>query len=278
MERIRWTDYVADSRTVCVPTWIGGSPRYAYPPHDHAGQTEVMVVLEGRLRHQINGATRFMARGDAAFVAESDIHSLAASGSRVLILNLAFPTSFLWSPAAAALPPGRYGAGFEASLPIAELARFGEYGEALTYARGADATPILVECLLWLARVTARGLTAEPETDRSTEWFAELVAWAAAEREKVPTVAELAARSGRSPEHLCRCFRAFRSQTPTEFVNGLRVARAKILLARSNWPIVEVCWASGFESLGRFYAVFKRAVGVAPASWRARAARSPYAR
>jgi AraC-like DNA-binding protein len=34
-------------------------------------------------------------------------------------------------------------------------------------------------------------------------------------------------------------------------------------------PVTEVCFASGFGSLARFYATFKEAFGVAPGAYRA---------
>jgi len=86
----------------------------------------------------------------------------------------------------------------------------------------------------------------------------------------------LVERSRKSEEHLCRCFRRFRDTSPGAFLTALRVRRAKDLLAHSNWTLADIGFASGFESLGRFYAAFAASEGLPPGRYRAGLAKSPY--
>jgi AraC-like DNA-binding protein len=65
--------------------------------------------------------------------------------------------------------------------------------------------------------------------------------------------------------------RAFAQQTglgPHQYLLQLRVARARTLLAGSNWPVKDVAVQSGFESEYYFCRVFKKKTGLTPGSWR----------
>jgi AraC-like DNA-binding protein len=77
-----------------------------------------------------------------------------------------------------------------------------------------------------------------------------------------------AAEAGLSPYYFHRMFvRAFR-ETPHEFVTRRRLEEARRLLARTETPVTEVCFAVGYESLGSFSTRFRLATGVAPSEFR----------
>ena len=65
--------------------------------------------------------------------------------------------------------------------------------------------------------------------------------------------------------------RAFAQQTglgPHQYLLQLRIARARSLLAESNWPLKDVAVRSGFESEYYFSRVFKKKTGLTPGAWR----------
>ena len=71
-----------------------------------------------------------------------------------------------------------------------------------------------------------------------------------------------------SPFHYHRMFvRAF-GETPHEFLTRRRIDRAKLLLARDELPVTEVCLAVGYESLGTFSTRFRTVVGKTPTEFR----------
>jgi AraC family transcriptional regulator, dual regulator of chb operon len=281
----RWDKYVIDPEVVCVPTLINGSARYSYPLHIHAGQMEVLAVIEGTLAHSLNGRTVMMDAGAATFIAEKDEHALSAKGGPVRFINIAFSVRYLASLVDHFAALRRYGVGFSVELATRDRERFLEYGLELLARRGSDASALLIEFLLWFARValgvdrgsaseSRRRLLGEPD---APVWFEELVYWAERPGMTVPTVEALVTRAKRSHEHVSRSFRRYRGVSPTEYVNALRVRRAKDLLAHSNWSLSDVCFSSGFESLGRFYTIFREAEGLPPGRYRAKRKRSPYA-
>jgi AraC-like DNA-binding protein len=89
----------------------------------------------------------------------------------------------------------------------------------------------------------------------------------AAERVDLARAAKMA---GYAPQHFSRLLRKVRGQTFEQLVLSLRIARAKELLASSDLAIVDVAASSGLRSLSYFHRLFRRQVGMTPATFRGR--------
>ncbi len=87
-----------------------------------------------------------------------------------------------------------------------------------------------------------------------------------------PAVAlpDLAKRAGISPYHFLRLYRSVFGETPHRDVVRFRMSRAKQLLVETDLPITQICFESGYESLGTFSRRFRDVVGCAPSEFRAR--------
>jgi AraC-like DNA-binding protein len=70
--------------------------------------------------------------------------------------------------------------------------------------------------------------------------------------------------------HFLRAFRKTFHETPHQYLTRKRIERARDLLANSELPITEICFAVGFESLGSFSTRFHNLVGWSPSIYRAR--------
>lgn len=86
-------------------------------------------------------------------------------------------------------------------------------------------------------------------------------------------LAEIAAAAYLSEFHFARLFKKITSTTPHSFLAGLRIERARRLLAESDLSIVEVGAEVGYSSQSHFTKVFREATGLTPQAFR-RAARS----
>jgi AraC-like DNA-binding protein len=85
------------------------------------------------------------------------------------------------------------------------------------------------------------------------------------------TIKDVASEAGISPFHLIRQFEALFGQTPHQFRIQTRLDRAKLLLARGNHSVTDVCMEVGFSSLGSFSDLFTRRVGESPSVYQRRA-------
>lgn len=86
-------------------------------------------------------------------------------------------------------------------------------------------------------------------------------------------LAEIAAAAYLSEFHFARLFKKITGATPHSYLAGLRIERARRLLAESDLPIAEVGATVGHASQSHFTKVFREATGMTPHAFR-RAARS----
>lgn len=85
-------------------------------------------------------------------------------------------------------------------------------------------------------------------------------------------VEELSEALGVSKSHLVRAFKAAMGVTPGQYLTGVRLEAAKLLLARRDYPLEVVASLCGFSGANYLCRVFKKATGQTPAAFRAAAA------
>ncbi len=82
------------------------------------------------------------------------------------------------------------------------------------------------------------------------------------------SIEELAAELGVTDRHLRRAMETELGVSPVELAQSRRLALAKQLLQDTALPLAEVAFASGFQSVRRFNALFQERFGRAPSSLR----------
>ncbi len=83
----------------------------------------------------------------------------------------------------------------------------------------------------------------------------------------VPVV-EIAAGANLSPRQMERLFKSHFSLTPSAYYRGLRLTRARHLLAHSALSVIEVALASGFTSAAHFTKCYRETYGRTPSAER----------
>ena len=86
--------------------------------------------------------------------------------------------------------------------------------------------------------------------------------------EESPTLAACAARTGLSPWHLHRVFKAFTGVTPKAYADAHRTNRVREQLDHTR-TVTEAIYGAGFGSNGRFYARADHMLGMTPSEFRA---------
>lgn len=74
-----------------------------------------------------------------------------------------------------------------------------------------------------------------------------------------------------SPYHFIRQFEAVFGMTPHQFRIQSRLDRAKLLLAKGERSVTDICMEVGFSSLGSFSDLFARRFGSSPSAYKRRA-------
>lgn len=110
-----------------------------------------------------------------------------------------------------------------------------------------------------------------PVAPRVGRGIAPAMAWALAHLDQPIAIGELARRAAMSERTFLRRFNEAAGMAPSEWLQQQRVLRARALLeAEPERPSADVAAQCGFASVETFRAVFRRQVGLPPASYRAR--------
>ncbi|MBX2875632.1 MAG: helix-turn-helix domain-containing protein [Saprospiraceae bacterium] len=79
---------------------------------------------------------------------------------------------------------------------------------------------------------------------------------------------QLAEILGLSVFHFIRMFKKSVGETPRQYVNRIKMEKAKDMLLRTNLSITQICYETGFSSPSHFSRVFHQAYGHTPLKFR----------
>ena len=82
-------------------------------------------------------------------------------------------------------------------------------------------------------------------------------------------VEQFAAAAGLSPSRFALVYRSLRGRTPGSFLAGIKLERARNLLADDGRSVGETARSIGFRSVSAFIRFFRRHTGRSPQAWRA---------
>ncbi|HEV2901577.1 MAG TPA: GlxA family transcriptional regulator [Pseudaminobacter sp.] len=80
----------------------------------------------------------------------------------------------------------------------------------------------------------------------------------------------MAARAGMGERTFLRRFQKATGLNPTEYLQQLRIAKARELLEISSLKVEQVAWQIGYEDPGAFRKIFRRILGLSPGEYRRR--------
>ena len=83
-----------------------------------------------------------------------------------------------------------------------------------------------------------------------------------------PNLENIAKKIGVSESHFCRVFKEYTGFRPFEYMNRLKLHKAKELLKSTDMSVKEVSEAVGFASHSYFSKLFKYYIGVTPSEYR----------
>ena len=93
---------------------------------------------------------------------------------------------------------------------------------------------------------------------------ASLISWIEKNYTEKITLSDLSVQSDFNEKYLCRVFREFTGQTPTEYINRLRVERAAFEMSTNHKSVTDAAYESGFNELSHFSRTFKKFKGITP--------------
>lgn len=131
---------------------------------------------------------------------------------------------------------------------------------------------IMVHLLLWQLLIRIARLRKEAAGDEAQQQTAlyvrQVIEFLHQNYDRDIRVKDAAAAVNLHPGYLQRLFRAQTGQTLMTYLTGLRMEKAKMLLARTDIPIIEIPDYVGINSRQYFHTLFKKHAGLTPAAYR----------
>lgn len=241
--------------------------------------SEVILVAKGHLLHEVNGNHHLLQAGSLVFVRPYDFHRiLPVNSERTVFASLVLASSVIREIMSYLCTPAilhHFKAAAEA--PCFQLSPDDTRTLMLQMERISNAQAVAPETSLSLTRALAAQLFAEnfalPKSDAPSGplppgWLARLREEAEDWVSLKDAPHRLHHRGACHPSHLCKSFKRFYNETPTAFINRLRLRRAAKFLAEPTSKIASVALELGFDSLSHFHRLFKRHYGLTPAQYR----------
>ncbi len=109
-----------------------------------------------------------------------------------------------------------------------------------------------------------------PDFSHGDEAVLKVQRWLQEEAVNGVTLADMAARASLGERTFLRRFRAATGFRPTEYVQRLRMSKARELLELTQRTIEQIAWDVGYQDPGAFRQVFHKVVGLTPRDYRQR--------
>ena len=238
---------------------------------------EIFFVVYGSIIHCVNDTSLCLEEGSLVFMRPNDIHYYKLDkDSNCGLINLAFPVQTLKALF------DYLGNGFaserllEAKLPPMVVLSSTEKEITKTRLESINLLPrdnkkrIKTEARILLLEFFTKYFPLEQE--QKLKAVPQWLQWLKIEMQKKENftagVSVMFSMTNKSTEHVCRVFKEYFHQTPSQFINELKLNYAANLLTNSDEAIVAISLESGFENLSHFYHQFKRKFNMSPAHFR----------
>lgn len=249
-------------------------PQGVYPQrHDFC---ELMLLTKGKMIFTADDETFHLRADDLVFTRPGLTHSKAAAGECCHI-NLAFPTQTL----AELLAYIKMADAFQQlttahTVPMVHIT----HSESVLLQTELQQLKSLPVAKPYLIRMHLRKVLLgvftdyflpklkETNGDHWPMWFGELLEWLHDPVNFTATLDDMAVIVQRSREHICRTFQSVLGITSSAYLTALRLNYAANMLLHSDHRVIDIAFEAGFQSVGRFYAVFKREYNIPPLQYR----------
>jgi AraC family transcriptional regulator, melibiose operon regulatory protein len=263
----------------------GAEERPMLRAHQH-DEVELNFPCCGALRYVLGGEQVEVAEGQCLAFWAARPHVLIAvePGTRMIWITLPVTLLTRWALPERFIPDllaGRiWRAEVEAGLDDKLVQRW--RAELSGGGAQAGASPALLEIQACLHRLASRpALGTRGARPKQAKGRADPAAAAARHLERMTgciarrfgeklTAAEIAREAALHPAYATQLFRRVTGLTLHAYLERQRIAHARQLLATSEAKIIDVAFASGFETSSAFYAAFARQTGESPARYRRR--------
>ncbi len=231
---------------------------------------EIELVIGGKGVQNLNGNTYELKRGSVYCLSPIDFHAVLPQDELPLI-NISFAQNII-SPRLLRLLIAH---NKNKVIQLDETA-FGKFeflidlladGNETCDAESETYIKNLLECLIIMI-IRHAGISQDAGSTNDSFPMQECMRYIFLHFNEAPSMKDISKMSGYSPGHFSKCFHDATGKTYIDFLTGLKLNYAKILLLSTNEPIISVSESCGFSSLSNFNRSFRKATGMSPTKFR----------
>jgi AraC family cel operon transcriptional repressor len=238
---------------------------------------ELFLIVKGELLHIINNRTHKLSEGTLVFIRPNDVHFYQRSdNNECQLINLAFRQSTvkeLFNYLGNGFPSNYL---LKRTLPAKVVLSHSEKDILSAKLQHLNTIPrdhknlIKTTLRILLFEIFTKYFSLQSDEDKRhlPMWLDTLLYEIQKKEYFVQGVKIIYDLSKRTPEHLSRVFRKYLNETPTGYINELRLNYAANLLSNSDENIPFISMEAGFENLSHFYHLFKKKFNTSPAEFR----------
>ena len=263
-----------DMQTQCFVRFVYGRVD-KFNPHCH-DFFEVFIVAKGTVPHMVKGVIQNLPEGSLVLIRPDDVHSHRCEDPDTAFINLNFTREIAESLFAYLFDEERAKEMLYCDMPPmvlldkANKKRIVSQISELNTKNWKEKDALKIRMKIILVSVLsffANPVSAEEKEDLPL-WLIELTNKMEQPENFIVGTNRMIALSTKSREHLLRSFKKYYGITITDYINNLRVNYASNLLINTNFPIIDICYNSGFQSVSYFNRVFKAKNGISPNAFR----------
>jgi AraC family transcriptional regulator, dual regulator of chb operon len=238
---------------------------------------ELFFISRGKAVHKVNGRKEVIEEGTLVFMRPEDIHSYEKYNNEAFeLINLAFTEATLqklftylgegFNPdrlLKTEYPPEIMLPDFEKELLLTRFNRLNTLSRK-------NKERIKTEFRIIIAEIFSRYFddNKKEEQEGIPRWIIKIREEMEKKENFTKGISRMYEISGKSAEHLSRVFKKYFNETPTEFIQHIRLNYAANMLTNSDEDITSISMDSGFENLSHFYHLFKKHFNTSPKEFR----------
>ena len=236
--------------------------------HDH-DFFELFWVQNGTVRQHLPDQIQTLCEGDVVFLQPGHTHALQGRGEHALVVSICFHPQTI--KALAKRHPSVLGHLFWSTEGVVcthrDIRQLAALNHAAVQLERSLCDTLAAEAFLL---PLCADLTAEAFPRDLPPWLAQACLAA-----KDPDVfregsAGLVARAGKAHPHVSRMMRKYLGQTPSDYINDIRMSHAARSLTTDSAPVSEIAADCGIPNMSHFHKLFRAAHGATPLQYRQR--------
>ena len=270
-----YMDYDAE----CLYSYVKRKYNHEVMIHNHDFY-EIFLITKGSVKHWVNGEFDNLAEGTLVFIRPDDTHGYYYANPEkrdTEYINLTFSANVAEKLFAYLDGDVDTEAMLNAPMPTKVMLSADEKNTAiallnrLNIENKNDKKALRLKMKRVLLELFTKffGKADEP-ADKKPLWLIKLTEDMSRFENFVGGVGKMCELSGKSREHISRTIKKHLGITAVEFINEFKLNYAANLLRNTNYPIIDICYTIGFDSVGYFYKAFKNKEGITPKQFRKR--------